>query len=80
MLFRRCRSVHTLGMRVPIAVAGLDRWFGVQWVRVVPPGRLVRPRRGGARHLLELHPDADVRPGDRLRVVVNPSPGPLRWT
>lgn len=67
MLFRRCRSVHTFGMREAITVAGIDRWFGVRWVRVVPPGRLVRPRRG-TRHVLEIAGGVELRPGDRLRV------------
>jgi hypothetical protein len=66
MFLRRCRSVHTFGMRVPITVAGLDRWLGVRWVAVVPPRRVVLPRRG-VRHALELAGDADVRQGDRLR-------------
>ncbi|HEY7762834.1 MAG TPA: DUF192 domain-containing protein [Actinomycetota bacterium] len=66
MFLRRCRSVHTFGMRIPITVACLDRWLGVRWVAVVPPRRVVLPRRG-IRHVLELGSDVDVRPGDRLR-------------
>jgi hypothetical protein len=66
MFLRRCRSIHTFGMRIPITVACLDRWLGVRWVAVVPPRRVVLPRHG-IRHVLELASDADVRPGDRLR-------------
>jgi hypothetical protein len=68
MLFERCRSVHTIGMRVPIAVAALDREWRVRRVAVVRPHRLVLPR-AGVRHILELDADADVRPGDRLEIV-----------
>ncbi|MET0800376.1 MAG: DUF192 domain-containing protein [Actinomycetota bacterium] len=66
MFFRRCRSVHTIGMTFPVRVACLDRWLGVRWVRVVPPRRIVRARKG-VRHVLELGAEADVRPGDRFR-------------
>jgi uncharacterized protein len=66
MLFWRCRSVHTFGMTFPVTVACLDRWLGVRWVGVVPPRRIVRPRRA-VRHVLELGADADVRRGDRVR-------------
>lgn len=69
MLFERCRSVHTIGMRVPITVAGLDREWRVRRVAVVRPRRLVLPR-VGVRHILELDADADVRPGDRLEIVM----------
>ncbi|MEZ0235672.1 MAG: DUF192 domain-containing protein [Actinomycetota bacterium] len=69
MLFEHCRSVHTIGMRVPITVAGLDREWRVRRVTVVRPRRLVLPR-VGVRHILELDADADVRPGDRLEIVM----------
>jgi uncharacterized protein len=65
MLFERCRSVHTIGMRVPITVAALDREWRVRRVSVVRPRRLVLPR-AGVRHILELSANADVRPGDRF--------------
>jgi uncharacterized membrane protein (UPF0127 family) len=65
MLFRRCRSVQTLGMKVAISVVFLDRGMRVIGVRRCRPGRLVRARRGG-RHVLECHPRADVRIGDRF--------------
>jgi hypothetical protein len=73
MFLRRCRSVHTFGMRIPITIACLDRWLGVRWVANVPPRRVVLPRRG-IRHVLELASDADVRPGDRLRFDEDPAP------
>jgi uncharacterized protein len=66
MLLRRCRSVHTVGMRFPVTVACLDRWLTVRWVRVVRPRRIVRPR-GDVRHVLELGADARLEAGDRLR-------------
>lgn len=65
MLFERCRSVHTVGMRFPITVATLDRDWRVRRVSVVRPRRLVLPR-PHVRHVLELPVDADVRPGDRM--------------
>jgi hypothetical protein len=65
LLLERCRSVHTFGMRFPIAVAFLDRDLVVLEVRRVPAGRLLRPRRR-ARHVLELPVGADVRVGDRF--------------
>ncbi|MGZ8583124.1 MAG: DUF192 domain-containing protein [Actinomycetota bacterium] len=65
MLFERCRSVHTVGMHVPLTVAALDRGWCVRRVVVVPPHRVVLPR-FGVRHVLELHAGADVRPGDRF--------------
>jgi uncharacterized membrane protein (UPF0127 family) len=40
LLFPRCRSVHTFGMRFPIDVVFLDRWG---WPIVIRRG--VRPRR-----------------------------------
>src|SRR6185503_12883752 len=53
MLFRRCRSVQTFGMRGPITVAFLDRSMRVIEVRRCRPGLIVRSRRSGARHALE---------------------------
>ena len=66
MLFLRCRSVHTVGMRFTVTVVALDRFMGVRWVRAVAPGRVVRPR-SGVRHMLELDAREQVRPGDRFR-------------
>jgi len=65
LLLERCRSIHTMGMRYPIAVAFLDRDLTVLEVRRVPPGRILRPRRR-ARHVLELPVGVDVRVGDRF--------------
>lgn len=65
MLFRRCRSVHTFGMRFPLKVVGLDRELRVVRVWVVGPRRLILPR-AGIRHILECAPDSDVQPGDRF--------------
>ena len=67
MFFERCRSVHTVGMRVPIAVASLDAGFRVVSVRTMRPRRLLLPRRG-VRHILECAAGADVRPGDRFEL------------
>jgi uncharacterized protein len=64
MLLERCRSVHTIGMSFPITVAFLDAGWRVTRVTRTPAGRIVLCRR--ARHVLECHIGADVRPGDRL--------------
>jgi hypothetical protein len=76
LLLEQTRSIHTVGMRVPIAAVFLDRERRVVAVVRAAPGRLLLPRRG-ARHVLECAVDIDVRPGDRL-VVTRPrdrSPG-----
>jgi len=65
MLFPRCRSVHTFGMRFPIKVAFVDARWQVLAVRLLPPGRLARPRLR-ARSVLECPAGADLRPGDVL--------------
>ena len=64
LLLEGCRSVHTLGMRVPITVVFLDR--SCRAIRVVRarPGRILFCRR--ARHVLECHIGANVRVGDVL--------------
>ena len=67
LLLERTRSIHTFGMRFPIAVALLDRELVVHSVRPVRPGRLLLPRLG-TRHVLECATDVDLRPGDRLRI------------
>ena len=64
LLFQRCRSIHTIGMRVPITVAFLDRHLGVLRVDRVPPWRGRSCWR--ARHVLECGVGADLRVGDRL--------------
>jgi hypothetical protein len=64
----RARSIHTFGMRFPIAVALLDRDLVVRSVRSLRPGRLLLPRRG-VRHVLECAEGVDVRVGDQFRIV-----------
>jgi uncharacterized protein len=68
LLLERTRSIHTFGMRFPIAAARLDRDLIVRSVRPVRPGRLLLPGLG-IRHVLECASDVDLRPGDRLRKV-----------
>lgn len=68
LLLERTRSIHTFGMRFPIAVALLDRELVVRSVRPVRPGRLLLPRLG-TRHVLECAEGVDLRPGERLRIV-----------
>ena len=68
LLLERTRSIHTFGMRFPIAVALLDRSSSSGRVRPVRPGRLLLPRLG-TRHVLECAEGVDLRPGDRLRIV-----------
>ena len=65
MLFERCRSVHTFGMRKPITVASLDASMRVVRTLILRPRRVLLPR-PGVRHTLECRADADVRPGDRF--------------
>ena len=49
LLFPRCRSVHTFGMRFPIDVVFLDRHGCPMAIRhSVKPGRVVRHRRAAA--------------------------------
>jgi hypothetical protein len=62
------RSIHTFGMRLPISAALLDGELVVLSVRYLPPGRFLLPR-PGVRHVLECAEGADLRPGDRLRIV-----------
>lgn len=68
LLLERTRSIHTFGMRLPIAAAQLDRDLVVRSIRSVRPGRLLLPRLG-TRHVLECAAGVDLRPGDRLRGV-----------
>lgn len=65
LLLERTRSIHTLGMRFPIAVALLDRSSRILAVLRVAPGRVVLPR-PRVRHVLECRVDIDLRVGDRL--------------
>ena len=66
LLLEGARSVHTVGMRFEIGVAFLDADLNVLELVLVPPGRVLMPRRGG-RHVLELRADSTLREGDRLR-------------
>jgi len=67
MLFSNATSVHTFGMRFAVLVVRLDPSFRVLDARPVAPRRFVPPMRA-ARHILECHPDVDLRPGDRLEI------------
>jgi uncharacterized membrane protein (UPF0127 family) len=63
LLFRRCRSVHTFGMRFPIDVVFLDRDGRVlRLARNVGPRRIVSCRAAAA--AIEVR----AGEGDRLRV------------
>jgi uncharacterized membrane protein (UPF0127 family) len=66
MLFHRCRSVHTVGMRFPLDVVFLDRTFRVVDVRSVSPGRWV-VRCAGAAHVLELAAGSGINAGEVLQ-------------
>jgi hypothetical protein len=70
MLFLRCRSVHTFGMRFGIRVVELDRDLRVLRVGDVSKRRLVLPR-PRTRHILECSTDAEISVGERgeLRLV-----------
>jgi uncharacterized protein len=52
-LLRRCRSVHTFGMRFAIDAVLLDGDDRIVAVVPMPPGRLLLPRRR-VRHILEV--------------------------
>jgi uncharacterized membrane protein (UPF0127 family) len=67
MLFRRCRSVQTFGMREAISVVFLDNEMRVIGVRRSPPGRLVWARQPSAHHVLECDVGSELRIGDRFR-------------
>lgn len=71
LLIRRCRSVHTFGMRFPVDVAFLTADGAlVRLVRGVPPGRVVccRP----AAHVLE------AGAGEAVRFLSSTGSGPSR--
>jgi hypothetical protein len=53
LLLRRCRSVHTVGMRFTIDAVLLDRRHRVIRIVTMQPGRLLLPRRR-VRHILEV--------------------------
>jgi uncharacterized membrane protein (UPF0127 family) len=65
MLFLRCRSVQTFGMKEPISVVFLDREMRVLGVRRCRPDRLVMARHR-ARHILETDVRSALRTGDRF--------------
>ncbi|MEV0175222.1 DUF192 domain-containing protein [Streptomyces sp. NPDC050803] len=67
LLLTPANSVHTIGMRIPIDVAYLDRRLTVIAVRTMRPGQLGRPRLR-ARHVLEA--EAGAMAGWGLRVGV----------
>jgi uncharacterized membrane protein (UPF0127 family) len=67
LLFERCRSVHTFGMRFPIDAVMLDRDLRVVTVRRMRPRRILLPRRRVA-HVLECRVDAPLERGDVLRL------------
>jgi uncharacterized membrane protein (UPF0127 family) len=49
LLFPRCRSVHTFGMRFPIDIVFLNRHgWPIAIARAVKPGRVVTHRRAAA--------------------------------
>lgn len=66
MLFRRCRSVQTFGMKAAISLVFLDRGMRVIAVHRCRPGRLVAGLRR-ARHVLECDIRSEVSVGDRFR-------------
>jgi hypothetical protein len=67
MLFLRCRSVQTFGMRQAISVAFLDGEMRVVELHRGRPGIVVRTGRRDARHALEYGVASTLRIGDRLR-------------
>ena len=67
MLFERCRSIHTFGMRFPITVVILDGDLRVVRVKTLPPNRLPWPRLR-ARHVLECAEGAAIASGDRAEL------------
>jgi hypothetical protein len=52
------RRIHTFGMGYSIGIAGIDANGVVVGTMLVPPGRMVAIP--GARHILEMPPDADL--------------------
>jgi uncharacterized membrane protein (UPF0127 family) len=72
MLFPRCRSVHTFGMRFPITVAFLDARWRIVAVRPMRPGRLAWPR-VRARSVLECPAGTELREGDLFSPAAPPA-------
>ncbi|MET9113616.1 DUF192 domain-containing protein [Streptomyces longwoodensis] len=71
LLLTPANSIHTVGMRIPIDVAYLDRHLRVLAVRTMRPGRLGLPRLR-SRHVLEAEAGAmrgwGVEAGARVEV------------
>ena len=66
MLFRNCRTIHTLFMRFPLEVVFLDRTLRIIDVQQAEPGRW-SVRSSGATHILEVPAGSGLRRGDVLR-------------
>lgn len=58
LLLRRCRSVHTLGMRFPVSLLWLDAEDRLVHLERVPPGRVRRCRT--ARSVVEIGPQPET--------------------
>ena len=69
LLLRRCRSVHTFGMRFPIDAVLLDARFRVVAVVPMGPRRILLPR-PGIRHILEVRRGEGLRPGLALKLQI----------
>jgi len=67
MLFERCRSVHTFGMRSSITVVVLDRDLHVLRVKTLEPNRVSWPARK-ARSILECAEGFSATVGDRAEL------------
>jgi uncharacterized membrane protein (UPF0127 family) len=76
LLIRRCRSVHTFGMRVPLDVAFCDRDLVVLRITSVGRNRVTAPVLRAAA-VVEAEAGSfqrwGVRPGDRLEVREGPA-------
>ena len=73
LIFERCRSIHTIGMRFPIDAVFVDRaWTVVALHEDVRPGRLIAPVTG-AWGVIEtasgIASQTGLRVGDRLHLV-----------
>ncbi len=79
LIFERCGSIHTIGMRFAIDAIFVDRaWNVVALLRALGPWRLIPPIRK-AWAVLEVREDTvagcGLKIGDRLRVMEGPSGG-----
>lgn len=66
MLFRRCRTIQTFGLRQTIAVAFLSPTMEVLEVHRCRRGKIVRARSPSAGHALECADGWTPRVGDRF--------------